>query len=97
MTTVEEPSSGIPEGNCFDERWEFNAPRFHDFVRGTPCGEQPDSWFDTSATKGEYIRRCLAVVRQLSVDMRFYFFPFLYRPRESRRHSQQLQRKLMCA
>ena len=37
-----------------DPRWEFDAPRFYDFEEGTPAGSQegPDSWFDTSATKG---------------------------------------------
>lgn len=38
-----------------EERYEFDAPRFYDFVEGTPEGSSDnagDRWFETSATKG---------------------------------------------
>lgn len=43
------------EAGCgFDERFEFNAPRFYDFKAGSPEGEPLDRWFQTTATAGKY-------------------------------------------
>lgn len=35
-----------------DERYEFDAPRHHDFDVASPVGAQPDQWFDTDGPKG---------------------------------------------
>lgn len=41
-------------GGEFDERFEFDAPRFHDFQKSTPEEDAVDAWFNTSATKRGY-------------------------------------------
>jgi hypothetical protein len=33
---------------AFDERYEYSAPRFYDFGKGTPEGEELDEWFDSN-------------------------------------------------
>ena len=37
----------------FDERFEYDAPRFYDFDEGSPAGAPADGWFDTEGPKGE--------------------------------------------
>ena len=37
---------------AYDERYEYAAPRFYDFGKGTPDGDELDGWFDTTATEG---------------------------------------------
>lgn len=43
---------GAPEA-VFDERFEYDAPRFYDFDEGSPAGAPADGWFDTEGPKGE--------------------------------------------
>ena len=53
MATLEDPAIILGAAGEYDEDWEFDAPRYHDFQGGTPPGESVDRWFETSATKGE--------------------------------------------
>jgi len=45
-------------GGADYQKWEFDAPQFHDFSLGSPEGENPDDWFHTSATRGENVLCC---------------------------------------
>lgn len=43
----------VRESDYIDERFEFDAPRFHNFEATTTSSEENsvDAWFSTSATK----------------------------------------------
>jgi hypothetical protein len=46
-------SGKMPAADPVDERFEYDAPRFHDFEEGSPPGAAAaDSWFDTEGPKG---------------------------------------------
>jgi hypothetical protein len=48
-----EVDAGAPSGAVApDQRWEFHAPRFYDFGKGTPASSERDGWFETAATQG---------------------------------------------
>lgn len=53
-TTVLQPRDIVKEQNYvgIDPLYEFDAPRYYDFEKGTPSGSATDEWFFTSATKG---------------------------------------------
>lgn len=53
MTTLDDPAVILGTAGEYDEDWEFDAPRYHDFQNGTPVGQSADRWFETSATKGQ--------------------------------------------
>jgi hypothetical protein len=46
--------SGVDAEDVFDARYEYSAPRFYDFEKGSPDDEdEPDEWFGTAATTGK--------------------------------------------
>lgn len=55
------PEEGLPDRrkSMTDPRFEFDAPRYYDFARGSPeSGSRPDDWFsDARATAGAWTRQ----------------------------------------
>lgn len=55
VATLLQDAAAGPAGSTVDPSFEFDAPRFYDFARGSPedgARAPVDAWFNTSATKG---------------------------------------------